>query len=357
MKVAIDLTPLYSEHQFRGIGFYTKRLIEGMKNLIDEGEDLELEFIKSIEKLRFIKADLVHYPYFSPFFFTLPRKLLAPGVVTIHDLIPIKDDGHFTPGFKGKLRWQVQKRRLKKIKAVITDSKAWKNDIAILTGFPQEKIFSIPLAAGKEFKILKNRDLGLKIKEKYNLPETFVLYVGDVNWNKNVVGLIRSFSLLIANQSQTGLVLVGKAFRNYNLPEVREIVQLIKALDLDSKIKMLGFVPTEELAVIYNLATVYCQPSFDEGFGLPILEAMACGCPVVAGKAGSLPEVCGPAALTVNPSNIQAIAKGIKTVVESRQMRERMRKKGLKWAKKFDWNKTAKQTVAVYKRVFKNGDI
>lgn len=364
MKVAFDLSPLYSGHKLRGIGFYTQRLVTAMKPLVKEQTGLELELVKLTDKLRFIQADLIHYPYFSPFFLTLPSRPLAPSVVTIHDLIPVKYPENFPPGLRGKLRWQRQKSRLKKIKAVITDSLLWQKEIAQLTGFPKEKIFVVPLSAGSEFKVVDKKE-SARIKQKYQLPEVFVLYVGDVNWNKNISGLIKAFKQIFTSEvppcrrqdssiSKVKLVLVGKAFLDKSLKETKEILQLIKKLNLVNQIKLLGYVPTRDLVRIYNLAAVYCQPSFDEGFGLPILEAMACGCPVVAAKAGSLPEVCGQAAVMVNPQNSQLMAEGLKKLIIDKKARDEWRKKGFARAKSFSWEKTALQTIHVYQKVLAN---
>ena len=349
IKIALDLTPLYSEHQFRGIGFYTKRLVEALQVLIKKKHlNLELELVKSIDKLRFLKTDLIHYPYFSPFFFSLPAKPLAPSLVTIHDLIPIKYPQHFPAGLKGKLRWQIQKKRLKKMKAVITDSQVWQQEIANLTGYPDKNIYVVPLAAGEEFELIRNKKTLNSVKEKYQLPEKFILYVGDVNWNKNVGGLIRAFYKLKTQNSK--LVLIGKAFLESNLNETKAIVQLIKQYGLINQTRVLGYVPTEDLVAVYNLATVYCQPSFDEGFGLPVLEAMACGCPVVASQSGSLPEVCGDAALMVDPQNSQSISTGLEEVIINEKKQKFLQKKGFEWIKNFSWEKTASQTIEIYQR-------
>jgi len=350
MKVAIDLTPLYSAHQFRGIGFYTKRLLEVMEKIAPK-KGIELEFVKSTDKLLFVEADVIHFPYFSPFFLTLPGKKLAKSVVTIHDLIPIKYLEHYLPGIRGKLRWEIQKRRLKKVEAVITDSGYWREEIPNLSGFPKEKIFVIPLAAGEEFKRLEIKKLrNLGVKEKYQLPDNFVLYVGDVNWNKNVEGLIKAFAKSKIKIQNLKLVLVGKAFEDRDLKETNSILQLIKELNLINQTKILGYVPTEDLVGIYNLATVFCLPSFSEGFGLPVLEAMACGCPVVAGRTSSLPEICDEAAVLVDPYDINDIARGIKKAIENK---EKLKEKGIKQAEKFSWQQTANLTLEVYEKVFR----
>ena len=365
MKVAIDLTPLYSAHQFRGIGFYTKRLVEAMEKIAPK-KGIELEFVKSTDKLLFVGADVIHFPYFSPFFLTLPGKKLAKSVVTIHDLIPIKYLEHYPPGIKGRLRWEIQKRRLKKVEAIITDSEYWREEISKLANYPKEKVFVVPLAAGKEFRKFPAHQPS-SIKRKYNLPDNFVLYVGDVNWHKNVEGLIEAFAKFkIQNPKSKNLttskipsewtienlklVLVGKAFEDKNLKETNSIIQLIKEFNLINQTKILGYVPTEDLVVIYNLATVFCLPSFSEGFGLPVLEAMACGCPVVAGKTSSLPEICGEAAVLVNPYDVNEIAKGISKAIENK---EKLVKKGIRQAGEFSWEKTANFTLEVYEKVYR----
>ncbi|MGB9911221.1 MAG: glycosyltransferase family 4 protein [Microgenomates group bacterium] len=351
MKVVIDLTPLYSAHQFRGIGFYTKRLIEALKKIAPK-KGIELEFLKSADKLVFVEADIIHYPYFSPFFLTLPTKKLTKSIVTIHDLIPVKFMENFTPGVKGRIRWEVQKWRLKKIDGVITDSYYWQEEIPKLTGYPKEKIYVVPLAAGEEFKLVKGKSEKLKIKQKYQLPDKFILYVGDVNWNKNVIGLIKAFKIFNSQFSIYNLVLVGKAFEDKELKETKEIIQLIKELNLINKIKILGYVPTEDLVVIYNLASVYCQPSFSEGFGLPVLEAMACGCPVISANTSSLPEICGKSAILFDPYNIKNITQALVRIIKDEKKRNNLIKNGLEWVKNFSWEKTALKTVEVYEKVY-----
>jgi glycosyltransferase involved in cell wall biosynthesis len=133
--------------------------------------------------------------------------------------------------------------------------------------------------------------------------------------------------------------------------ENRPLVQLIEEYGNDPLVRRLGFVLNDDLVAIYNLAAVYCQPSFYEGFGLPVLEAMACGCPVVAANTGSLPEICGNAAIMVNPNDIKSIAGGLREVVENEDLRRDLIKKGLNQVKKFSWEKTAEETIRVYERV------
>lgn len=350
MKVAFDLSPLHSGHQYRGIGFYTKRLLDALK-IVAKKEKVQLQLIKNSQKIHFLSADLIHYPYFSPYFLSLPVKPLLPSVVTIHDLIPVKYFQHFPAGLRGRWRWQQQKRRLPKMAAVLTDSQIWRQQISEMTGYFLDKIYSVPLAAGPEFRKIRFKIQETRFKRqdlRFKIAKKFVLYVGDVNWNKNIPGLLRGFAGFAKNQPDFQLVLVGKAFRQEDLPETKEIIQLINSLNLNDQVIRLGFVETKDLVKIYNLASVYCQPSFDEGFGLPVLEAMACGCPVVAAKAGSLPEICGQAAVMVDPAKDGEIATGI-----SRALKEKTKliKRGFKQASRFSWRQTARQTIEVYRKI------
>ena len=352
--VAIDVSPLYSGDRFRGVGFYTKRLREALGET-QAKLDFKIEFVKESEDLLEKKFDLVHYPYFSPFFLTLPKRPSSPFMVTVHDLIPLKHPEHFPAGIRGKIGWLKQKTRLKKASVILTDSLFWKKEITRLVGFNEKNIHSIMLAAGEKYRLVKDREKLNRIKRKYNLPEKFVLYVGDVNRNKNIPGIVEA-----CGQAEVPLVMVGKKVisRNFdrNHPENQDLVWVQEQIEkTESKkegfrILPLGFVSDEDLISFYNLATVFCFPSFDEGFGLPVLEAFACGCPVITSNCGSLPEVAGPAALMVDPFKVDSITQALLKLFSSLEERQKWSRKGLVRAKKFSWRKTAQQTIAVYQR-------
>ncbi|MBL7078346.1 glycosyltransferase family 4 protein [Candidatus Shapirobacteria bacterium] len=350
--VGIDVSPLYTDDKVRGVGFYTKRLLKELKKF----RDLEIIELKSKEEIQKQEYDLLHIPYFSPFFQTLPRGIKKPWVVTVHDLIPIRFKKHYPPGIKGSFNWQIQKRALLKAKAIITDSKASKKDIIKFTNYPESKIKVIYLAAGEEFKKLEIGAWKLELERKYNLPDTFALYVGDVNWSKNLPGLVKA-----CRRAETPLVIAGKqaVSRDYDKTHIenRDLVWLQKQLKkfpyiLNSKfyILALGYVSDQDLVRLYNLAKVYVQPSFGEGFGLPVLEAMACGCPVVSSNWGSLPEIVGKAGILVEPAP-DSLAGAIKKVIRDGKLRNRLIEAGLKQAKQFSREKTAKETLSAYQRV------
>lgn len=344
LKIFVDPSALKGGHAVRGIGMYTRSLTEALK------KQNEVELVNQKEGV-----DAVHYSYFDLFFDTL-KLSNKPTVVTVYDVIPLIYPKQYPPGIKGRLRFFLQKNKLKNVDAVITISGASKKDIVRFLDIQEEKIYPIYLAPPLQFKrISKDTLIRMGVSRRYKLPERFILYVGDVNYNKNIEGLLQAFSILMANKSEytnnsIGLVLVGKAFKD-DIPETRKILQLVKELNLEDLVVMPGFVPDADLAGIYNLAAVYCQPSFYEGFGLPVLEAMACGTPVAASRTQALVEIAEGAACFFNPHNPSDIASVLADILNKPVLREELSKSGLLHVENFSWQKTAKETIDVYKKV------
>jgi len=314
LKIAIDNSSISEKYGLRGIGFYSQRLIDSLQKINHEGIVFESLNLRKFNSDNLQQYALFHYPYFDPFFLTLPINKIGPTVVTVHDLIPLKFPRHFPKGLRGWFKWQIQKFSLKGSKAIITDSWNSKADIIEITGIDENLIHVIYLAADEQFKPLAKAKLK-QISQKYHLPKKFILYVGDLNWNKNIPGLIEAFNELCQHKKDIYLVMVGKAFLEKDLAERMKVVRLIKKLKLEKKIIFLGFIPTKDLVALYNLAFCYCQPSFYEGFGLPVLEAIACGCPVVCSRTSSLIEIGGKAVVFINPYQPHTLAQGIKKIM------------------------------------------
>lgn len=343
IKVGIDTSPLNNQNAFRGVGRYTKNLIEEIK------KNHEIEVIGGNWKDIQAKVDLIHFPYFDLFFHTLPLIKKKKTVVTVHDCIPLVFPEYYPLGIKGKISFILQKISLKTVDGVITDSNSSKKDIVQFLNYPEEKIKVVYLAADSRYKkITIEEKKKSEVRKKYGLNEKFGLYVNDVNYNKNLPGLIKAFNEI---KDEMQLVLVGKAFENQNLPEGKNILNLINTLNISAKVKILGFVPDEDLIFLYNMTEVYCQPSFYEGFGLQILEAMACGAPVITGNNSSMPEVAGEAGILVNSNDVHDIAEGIRKVISNQILRSKMIKLGFEQAKKFSWIETAEETIKCYEKV------
>lgn len=346
MKIAIDISPLQTGHKVRGVGFYLEHLKNSLVKYYPENEYV---FFNTGEKLP-KDIDLIHFPYFEPFFLALPLYKKYKTVVTVHDLTPIVFPDAFPRGIKGQLKWQMQKFALRKANAIITDSECSKKDVVKYVGVRENKVDVVYLAAGEKFRMLEGGKWKVQIIKKYNLPEKFALYVGDVTWNKNLPRLIDAVKttkipLVMVGKSLTNLDYDKKNPWNYSLNRVHELT------DSDKQILKLGFVEDNDLVAIYNLATVFVMPSLYEGFGLPILEAQACGTPVVTTKEGSLAEVAGNSVYLVDGYDFESIAKGIKEVFESLKLQEDLRKKGLLNVSKYSWKKTAAQTLQTYEKV------
>ncbi len=342
MKVLIDTSPLKNENAIRGVGVYTKFLTEqfAQKNFSD------IHLVSNASD----NPDLIHYPYFDLFFPTLPILLSSPfkRVVTIHDVIPLLFPDHYKPGLKGTLNHFRQKSALRFIDAVITDSEASKRDIEKYLGISSEKIHVVYLAGNPkitEVSTAKQQE----VKTKYGLPQKYILYVGDINFNKNVPELISALKFL---PEELSLVCVGKNFKPQDIPEWHAIESMVQTvLGRTTFITDLGSDATSDLSAIYSGATAYVQPSLAEGFGLPVLEAMQTKTLVVSAQNSSLIEVGGSCVKYVD-TTAESIAEGVQKVLKlSQTEKKQLTEKAHLWSKQFSWQKTAEKTMTVYKKV------
>lgn len=326
-KIGFITTPLTSSHSIRGVGFYTKRLLPELKKQ-SHNFDIEILEIENLLKIKNLKLKIMHYPYFDLFRHTLPIFKKSKTIVTVHDVIPLEFPDHYPQGLRGWFNLQLQKIALSRVEGVITDSYASVKFIHKYLGVPHAKLKLVYLAADKIFKKIANP------KNKFKLPKKFVLYVGDINYNKNIPNLVTACKL--ANLS---LIIVGKqAAQLEKLDLSHPELSHLRNLDLNSVLRI-GFVSDQDLVDIYNLATVYCQPSFAEGFGLPILEALACGTPVACSNTSSLPEIAGDNAAYFDPHDVKSMSQAI------------IKAKPPETKPKFSWEKTAKQTLMVYQEI------
>src|SRR3989344_1245640 len=356
MKVAINIYPLKSAHTARGIGYYTKNLIKVLQN----DSEIELFQFSSLSEIK--DVDVVHYPWFDLFYHTLPIKKRFPTIVTIHDVIPLIFPKQHPTGIRGKINFFLQRISLNGCKFIITDSKISKKDIVKNLNIKEDKIAVIPLNVDSSFKILNNTQ-SLRIKRKYNLPDLFLLFVGDANFVKNLPFLIEGFYQLTKKIefSSLKLVLVGGVFlknvENIDHPELeslKKVIRLIEEYNLESKIIRPGQIYDEDLVAFYNLATLYVHPSLYEGFGLPVLQAFACGTPVICSKNGSLPELGGEAAVYFDPENIEQFISIASEILLNRSLQDKLSKLGLLQSKKFSWEKVLMETKLIYEKAFKD---
>lgn len=347
MKIAVEISPIGknsdSAHKVRGVGAYINLLVKNLEKF-----DKKNEYV-FVENRNFPQGvDLIHYPYFDPFFETLPNNIPQKFVVTIHDLTPLVFPEHFPSGIKGKLKWFGQRKKLSKADAIITDSECSKRDAIRIAGISEDKVISVYLAADEQFKKLDKESWVSDFRKKYNLPDEFLLYVGDATWNKNLPRLIEAVRNTTYPLIMVGKVWGGSVSEVTRNPWNRDLIKVLKKIESDKQFIRLGFVPTEDLIKIYNLADGLLMPSFYEGFGLPVLEAMSSGCPVICSKSGSLPEVAGDAVYYIEPTDTESIVEGIQSVISSPSLRSELSDKGLAQAKKFSIKNMIENTVKAY---------
>ena len=358
MKVAIDARPLVSGDSVRGIGVYTRELVDAFKKGNKKFSVLDNDF----NSKEFSKFDLIHFTSFNPYIISVPftKPKNTKFILTIYDLIPLIYPAHYPSGIRGGIRWTLNKYFIKKnVDAILTISETSKKDICRFLGIDPKKVFVTHLAPRDMFKKITNTTILYSIVVKYNLPKKFALYVGDINYNKNIPNLIKACQLC-----GTPLVIVGKQAKDIEQltqqvpngpqdvarkifgrshPQLSHLENLRKLVD-DRNVTRLGFVPDEELVDIYNLASVYCQASFAEGFGLPVLEAMACGTQVAISNTHSLSEIAGSAAEYFDPNNVSDISKALQKAIDNKFNVAAQ-------AKKFSWEKTATQTLEAYRDI------
>lgn len=370
MKVAIDTGPLKGGHKVRGIGVHTRELLDAIHQVIKipSYQDLKIEAV-DFSKANLSKYDILHYQFFNPFFLTVPKNKKGKTIVTIHDMIPLIYPEHYPPGLKGNIRFLVQKHLLRNVDAIITISETSKKDICRFLGVQPDKVHVVYLAPRKIFKPTTDHRLLINIKEKYDLPDYFVLYVGDINYNKNIPTLVEACKIAkipLVICGKQALEIEDKGIDIYSLqgprdwirylfgrphPEIAHYQEVLDKVKGYKSVIRLGFVPDKDLVAIYNLASIYIQPSFYEGFGLPILEAQASGCPVIASKIQVHVEISENSALFADSKTPSDFAKKISKVLKDEKLRKRLINEGLKNSKRFSWEKTAKQTLEVYKRL------
>jgi len=261
----------------------------------------------------------------------------AKLVTTIHDLTFFRFPHSHTSYSRA-----VHKRHLKQVKkhadAIIAVSQATKKDL-IKYGIDKSRIEVIYEAASSIFKPQTNLKKIRAVKEKYNLKNKYILSVGTQEPRKNLKRLIKAYQGVVSDKSNLNLIIVGKFGWG-------------DEIEPSKNIKLLGFIPDEDLAVLYSAAKFFIYPSLYEGFGLPVLEAMACGCPVITSNTSSLPEVGGSAALYVNPKKTYDIFKTIQMLIKASPSKlKTLSQKSLDQAKQFSWHKTAKQTLEIYKNL------
>jgi glycosyltransferase involved in cell wall biosynthesis len=373
VKIAIDIRRM---NEF-GVGTYTRNIVRALARLDREnkyfllgasekaGEIGELPenfqfiavprpdtlrgYVECQSEVGRLGCDLVHVPHL----FWLPRHLPCPYVLTVHDMLEHMYRARGGSGLKRSLHFTLTRRVARKAARIFAVSHFTKGEVEKLFAIKSDRIEVIYNAIDQRFLSGHASDADrLFLAERYQVTYPFLLYAGKISPHKNLVRIIEAFSALKADLTKHDLfpdlklIIIGDEVSKH--PDLRRTV--VRG-GVHNDVRFLGFVPIEVLRIFYDAAKVFVFPSLYEGFGLPPLEAMAHGTPVLTSNTSSIPEVVGDAAVMVNPENVFEMMRALQRVLLDQPLRERLRQRGYEQVTKFSWDKSAEKVLAGYETV------
>jgi glycosyltransferase involved in cell wall biosynthesis len=385
-RVGVDVRALqrgFKSHQGRGIGRYVRSLLEAMLPfdlerrigfLADVNGELDgverrggqrLFRVGSPAWLDRLGAPAVHFRQhvfwpralpalpFDLFHFCsqtdAPAALGAPYVVSVLDLIPHRLPDLYARG-KSRARFRLgrwlERRALRRASGLIAISDYTRNDLVQLLGIPPERVAVTRLGVRRGLARASAAEVAALCR-RHRLQSGYLLYVGGIDRRKNIPFLLEVLRVLVAQRSEIELVLAG---RYRDDPDFPELVSKLQRSGLEQSVRLTGYVPEEELGALYSGASVFVYPSLYEGFGLPPLEAMMCGAPVVAADRTALPEVLGHAALLVDPQEVGEFVEAILSLLDHPERRRELCEAGQRHARQFTWAATARATLDAYRQ-------
>lgn len=387
MKIGIDLKPFFTGSKYRGIGNYTRELLKELLRLDTEDEfyclnlygrymgDPELnekcqlyeyytgakyvdvgerQILSNDSTRNIIKAEVEHFVNQSKIdvmLFTSPTEygnlyeaewfggILKVGI--LYDLIPLlfPDQCLFDPVYRAD--YERSLHFMKSLDLLLAISQSAKEDAIKLLGIPEEKIKVIYAGIDQDFSRLEKVNIKA-LKQRYGISDAFIMFAGGIDFKKNIEGLITAYSNLPQNMiNRNQLVITGKASKE----QIQKYSDLAKNNGVEGRVIFTGFIPKEDLIALYNTTELLVFPSLYEGFGLPVIEAMACGTRVITSNVSSLKEIAQGHALLINPKSTRSIAKGILTMLEKPVEALELAEKSVDYAKSFTWEKVAKLTM------------
>ena len=369
MRVIIDATSLV--RKWTGIENYTNNLIVNLISHIDKSDELIILVRNKIPKSlktdkknikiimspfksqilteqfwipfvkKFYKPDVIHFPAFPPPFFL--RKNI---IFTVHDATMWKYPN--TLSFKNKIYMKpLSKIGISKAEKILTVSESSKVELIDVFNNIEEKIVNTGISISNEFKSTGDKQLNAEVLDKYNINKKYFLTVGSIEPRKNLMFLIKCFAkfLIETNDKDIILVITGRGAWG-----AKEVVNFISEKNMESQIILTGYVPEEDLMSLYTQCEFFIFPSLYEGFGLPVLEAMACGSPVILANTSSLPEVAGDTGIYFNPHDPEELIKILKSVYRDKTIKENLSRNGHKRSLKFSWVDVVDKVYNEYKK-------
>jgi glycosyltransferase involved in cell wall biosynthesis len=367
LQVAVDGRSLHGERT--GVGTYTSNLLEqllllapSIRILLVTSQDLppagwmgaervQVLKIPSLSRNNFLWTNLSltrqlktrSFDVFHSPGYTVPLWLPAPSVVTIHD-ISYAAHPEWYPYGNSAVRKTWYRLSARSADCILTVSEFSRREIMRVYGVPEEKIHVVSLGVDRrKFRKIDHREPLDNLKRRYGLSGDFLLFVGDIHRRRNVKRIIEAFHAIKEHKfERLELVLIGRIL------DSSTCVSDTNGFPQSRHIRALGYVPEEDLAMFYSLAKAFVFPSFYEGFGLGVLEAMTCGCPVIVSRGTACEEIAGEAAVLVDPADTGSIADAAVGILENRDLAARHSEAGLIRSQQFTWRKTAEQTMSIY---------
>ncbi|HYB93436.1 MAG TPA: glycosyltransferase family 1 protein [Vicinamibacterales bacterium] len=368
MRIAFDGTTLTRGRT--GVGYYTEHLLQHLaQEVAQTGDELIVVSNKAIDTqcplprhvrvheghrfpvrigwmqlcastaLESLRPDVAHFTNGM-----IPMGSPSPTVVTVHDM-SLRLYPRCHPVRRLLLNRPLMRLAIRDASAIVTVSHSARRDLLRLHGVAADRVSVVHEAASPAFRPIGDRPKLADIRARYSLPDRFILYVGTIEPRKNLLRLMAAFAQARRSGVPQQLICVGP----YGWSS-RDLSGCIERLGLRDSVRFTGYVPFEDLPAIYNLGDFFVFPSLYEGFGLPVVEAMASGLPVLTSNTSSLGEIAGDAAETVDPTSVDAIADAIIRLAGSAELRRERAERGLQRARSFSWAQTARQMLAVYHR-------
>ncbi len=365
MKIGFDARVM----RYRGIRTYSRNLLRHFAasglEVVVFCQDQEKEALPWAESLSLVSAnldplaphtgkafrtlveksgvDLLHVP--SPW---APVPLTVPLVATVHDVTPLLYRRSLPPILRFRYKRRLE-QVLREARHIITVSNISLSTLIAYGGVDPAKVSVIHNGVSERFRPDVSAEARAAVRHRYFLPERFVFWAGDFRPEKNLSFLIEAWARLYARSPDIpALVLAGSQTGEY-----RKLKKEVEKRRLGSRVLFPGLIPDEDMPAVYSAATLFVFPSLHEGFGLPPLEAMACGTPCVVSDSSSLPEVTGPAALRFNPTSLEQFEDCVLRALNDCELYEGLREAGLRWAANFVWERAAEQTIRIYERVLR----
>jgi glycosyltransferase involved in cell wall biosynthesis len=358
MRIGIDIQSTAGAKT--GIGYYTYNLVKrlsqiegigltcykpGNKEKLNTAQRIFWENIKMPMLAKTDKIELLHIPGFAGAFSSLGIK----KITTVHDLIGMIYPWNLGPA--SRFYWQKWLAAcVSHSDFIIADSENTKKDIINYLKFPSEKIKVIYLASDPVFRPLERSVSHDEILRNYGITKKYILNVGTIEPRKNISSLIVAFNAYLKKSKRKDLLLVIAGQKGW---DYEKCLFKVVELGLEDKVLFCGYIKDEDFPVVYNYAQAFIYPSLYEGFGLPVLEAMSCGLPVICSKVSSLPEITQDSVRYIDPKNLDSVVSALENVLDNVGLRSELGRRALEQSKKFSWDRTILETISVYENILK----